>query len=201
MQNVVDPVLLALIIYAAYPGVSWWGNVELIFCRGWSHTTSMGFEVLPLCFAAYIDAYWIVANNAIAGGMMTTASYSLFVKGAAFHATYGNSCLTAPFRTGVGTLLGLFFILGTKSLPDRHTDLKLSALGAADTRNILLIVFFMSLHSFSEGMGFGFSFGGEHGRGLHSFISVSLKVHNVLEGLTVVITLLPHKMSKATAAI
>lgn len=202
--------LLALITYAAYPGATW-GNdndddaleptVHTVFYYGWISAISTGLGVLPLCFAADIDAYWIGVSNAIAGGMMTAASYSLFAEGAAFHDAHDDSCLAAPLRTGLGALLGLLFILGTKSFLDRHEDVKLGALGGADARKILLIVFVMTLHSFSEGVGIGVSFGGEHGRGLGVFISASLAVHNIPEGLAVAIVLLPRKVSKATAAI
>ena len=79
MQDVVDHVLLALIIHAAYLGVSWQGNavldhtVHTNFHCDWISAISMGFGVLPLCFAADINAYWIGVINAIAWGMMTVA--------------------------------------------------------------------------------------------------------------------------------
>ena len=52
------PFLLALITYAAYPGVSWWGDAALeptvhtVFHYGWISVISTGFCVLLLCFAA-----------------------------------------------------------------------------------------------------------------------------------------------------
>ena len=115
--------------------------------------------------------------------MMTVASYSLFAKGPAFHDANNTSFLTAPLQTSLGAFPGLLFILGTKSFLDYHKDVKLSAIGGANARNILHIVFAVTLHSFSKGVGIGVSFGEEHGRGLGVFILVSLTVHNVPEGL------------------
>ena len=85
--------------------------------------------------------------------MMTTTSYSLFAEGPTPNNTHDNSCLAAPLWTGLGALFGLLFILGTKSFLDRHEDTKLSALGGADVHKILLIVFVLTLHSFSKVVG------------------------------------------------
>ena len=51
--------------------------------------------------------------------------------------------------------LGLLFILGTKRFLDENEDVKLGSLNGADSRKILLIIFVMTLHSFSEGVGIG----------------------------------------------
>jgi len=198
--------LLALITCAAYPGAAWGREseptVHTVFYYGWISAISTGLGVLPLCFVAEINEYWIGVSNALAGGMMTAASYSLFLEGCTFRddrdAALG---LSAPLRTGLGAALGLLFILGTKRFLDRHEEVKLGSLSGADAKKILLIVFVMTLHSFSEGVGIGVSFGGEHGGGLGVFISASLAVHNIPEGLAVAIVLLPRKVSRATAAL
>jgi zinc transporter ZupT len=148
-----------------------------------------------------MEPYWIGVSNAIAAGMMCAASYSLFLEGCTFHEPNDESTLSSTVRTGIGAALGLLFILGTKSFLDKYEDLKVGSLSGADTKKILLIVFVMTLHSFSEGVGIGVSFGGEHGHDLGVFISASLSVHNVPEGLAVAIVLLPRKVSKVTAAI
>lgn len=198
--------ILAIITYAIYPGTTWGNNaleptMHTVFYYGWISAISTGFGVLPLCFVSEMKGYWIGVSNAIAAGMMFAASYSLFLEGCTFCDNNDDSCLSATLRTGLGCLLGLLFILGTKSFLDQNEDVKLGSLSGADTRKILLIVFVMTLHSFSEGVGIGVSFGGEHGNGLGVFISASLAVHNIPEGLAVAIVLLPRKVSKATAAI
>ncbi|KAL7533592.1 hypothetical protein ACHAXR_005337 [Thalassiosira sp. AJA248-18] len=206
LRSYVIIAILAIITYAAYPGTTWGENaleptMHTVFYYGWISAISTGFGVLPLCFVSEMKEYWIGVSNAIAAGMMCAASYSLFLEGCTFYDDNDASRLSATIRTGIGCLLGLLFILGTKSFLDRNEDVKLGSLNGADTRKILLIVFVMTLHSFSEGVGIGVSFGGEHGNDLGVFISASLAVHNVPEGLAVAIVLLPRKVSKATAAI
>lgn len=199
-------ILLAIITYATYPGNTL-GNkgldptIHTVFYYGWISAISTGFGVLPLCFVREMKEYWVGVSNAIAAGMMCAASYSLFVEGCTFHDDNDDSSLSPVVRTAIGCAMGLLFILGTKSFLDSHEDVKVGSLSGADTRKILLIVFVMTLHSFSEGVGIGVSFGGEHGNELGVFISASLAVHNIPEGLAVAIVLLPRKVSKATAAI
>jgi zinc transporter ZupT len=133
--------------------------------------------------------------------MMVAASYSLFVEGCTYSDPSDNSWLPAPLRTVVGAVLGLLFILATKKFLDQYEDLKVGVLGGANARKALLIFFVMTLHSFSEGVGIGVSFGGLHGSDLGVFISASLAVHNVPEGLAIAVVLLPRGVSIVTAAV
>lgn len=149
-----------------------------------------------------MNDYYIGLSNAVAAGMMCAASYSLFLEGATFVDIHDTSTLSPQIRTLLGCVLGLLFIICTKKFLDGHEDeVKFGSLSGADTRKLLLIVFVMTLHSFSEGVGIGVSFGGEHGKEFGKFISASLAVHNVPEGLAVAIALIPRRVSKATAAI
>ncbi len=139
--------------------------------------------------------------TAIAAGMMIAASYSLMIEGWIFEEEDDSSEIASSTRTIIGAVLGLVFILGTKSFLEKHEELKVAGLQGADARKVLLIIFVMTLHSFSEGIGIGVSFGGSNGSELGVFISASLAVHNVPEGLAVAIVLLPRKISKLTASL
>ena len=146
-------------------------------------------------------SFLIFVATAIAAGMMIAASYSLFMEGATYDDPHDNSEYSTEMRTVAGAALGLVFILGTKKFLDQYEDLKMGDLGGADARKALLIFFVMTVHSFSEGVGVGVSFGGVHGSKLGTFISASLAAHNVPEGLAIAVVMLPRGMSTMAAAV
>mmetsp|Transcript_53884 Transcript_53884/g.80061 ORF Transcript_53884/g.80061 Transcript_53884/m.80061 type:complete len:357 (-) Transcript_53884:87-1157(-) len=203
-KTIVGAVLLLLISYFTYPDTLQpigEPTVHHVFYYGWITAISTGFGVLPLVFVPDLDKFWIGVSNAVAAGMMTAASYSLITEGCTCAEPDDTSEISSTVRTAIGVALGLTFILCTKKFLDTHEDLKVGTLDGADARKVILIMFVMTLHSFSEGVGIGVSFGGEHGNELGLFISASLAVHNVPEGLAVAIVLLPRKVSKLTAAL
>ena len=159
-----------------------------------------------------MEGWWIGVSNAIAGGMMIAASCSLCYEGVTFSddlpsslsaSASASSPLFGLFRTSLGVLSGLLFIVATKAFLHKYEDLKAGGLlaGGADARRVLLIVFVMIMHSFSEGVGIGVSFGGASGGKLGLFISLSLAVHNVPEGLAVALVLLPKRLRIGTVAL
>jgi ZIP family zinc transporter len=123
--------------------------------------------------------------------MMIAASYSLLTEGCTFDDPHDNTELSSGIRTGLGAVVGLVFIVLTEKFLSKYEDLSIGGLGGADAKRALLIFFVMTLHSFSEGVGIGVSFGGTHGSELGVFISASLAVHNIPEGLAMAVTLLP----------
>lgn len=71
-------------------------------------------------------------------------------------------------------------------------------MGGLDARKALLVVGVITVHSFTEGVGIGVSFGGSQALGL--FISLALAVHNVPEGLAISLVLVPRGVGRVRAA-
>ena len=103
------------------------------------------------------------------------------------------------FRTLAGALLGLGFIVAARRLlrQDEHPAV-FAGMGGLDARKALLIVGVMTVHSFTEGVGIGVSFGGGEALGL--FISLALAVHNIPEGLAISLVLVPRGVGWVRAA-
>mmetsp|Transcript_17583 Transcript_17583/g.50641 ORF Transcript_17583/g.50641 Transcript_17583/m.50641 type:complete len:316 (+) Transcript_17583:393-1340(+) len=176
-------------------------SIQHVFYYGWLTAVSTGLGAIPLALAPNLSAYWVGISNAIAAGMMIMASYSLFYEGCYFEDPHDTSGIPSSYRTALGALIGLVFINITEKFLSGHDDLNVGGLGGADARRALLIFFVMTLHSFSEGVGIGVSFGGVHGSELGVFISASLAVHNIPEGLAMAVTMMPRGTSLLTAMV
>ena len=131
--------------------------------------------------------FFSITITAIAAGMMIAASYSLIHEGCTFEDAKDTAELSVLVRTGIGAAIGLVFINVTERVLADYEDLTIGGLGGADAKRALLIFFVMTLHSFSEGVGIGVSFGGSHGSELGVFISTSLAVHNIPEGVSIAV--------------
>lgn len=70
----------------------------------------------------------------------------------------------------------------------------------ADARRVLLVLAVMTLHSLSEGVGLGVSFGSAHDH-FGVLIAGTLAFHNVPEGLAVCLVLIPRGVPVAEAAL
>jgi zinc transporter ZupT len=77
-------------------------------------------------------------------------------------------------------------------------DLHIGNITGADARKAFLIVGVMTLHSFSEGVGVGVSFGG--GQALGELITAAIAIHNIPEGLAISLVLIPRGTSVIRAA-
>ena len=178
-------------------------SVYFVLAYGWITAVSTGLGVVPFLFTTQeLSQRWLGCANSIAAGMMLTASGTLAFEG--FHAEdasqdnmhWGISCSN---RMGMGFLLGVVFIIFIKWLLDGD-DVGVGELQGADAKRALLVVAVMTLHSFAEGVGIGVAFSGAGGRELGTFISLSLAIHNVPEGLAVAVVLIPRGVSKISTA-
>lgn len=139
-----------------------------------------GLGALPLLFVRTAARSLLGISNAIAAGLMLGASFRLFEEGA----TYG------LWRVVLGVLLGLAFIaLSQKVLEGRNQVVQIGRLRGDDAVKGLLLVAVMTLHSVTEGVGVGVSFGG--GMELGVFITIAIAVHNIPEGLAISLVLVP----------
>jgi len=149
-----------------------------------------GAGALPFLFVGDMSRTWLGVSNALASGLMLAASFGLVYEGAEF----------GLWRTVLGVLLGLVFIVATRSLiRTSESPLVFAQMRSFDARKALLIVGVMTLHSFTEGVGVGVSFGG--GQDLGLFITIAIAVHNIPEGLAISLVLVPRGVGVARAAL
>jgi hypothetical protein len=91
-------------------------NTSYVFYHGWITAISTGLGVLPFFFVTDPSKFVMGVSNAIAGGMMIAASYSLSYEGAAIKLDMG------PYHDwitpGVAQILNTFI-----SITGRSTDL------------------------------------------------------------------------------
>lgn len=97
--------------------------------------------------------------------------------------------------TLVGFAVGVVFLIATKTVLDRFESVEISDISSADLNKMFLIIFVMTLHSLTEGIGIGVSFGGHTGMQFGPFVSLSLALHNVPEGLAVALVLSQRKVN------
>jgi len=148
-----------------------------------------GFGALPFAFVKSFPRNWLGIGNAIAAGLMLAASFGLIYEGT-------NESL---WRTMVGVIVGLVFILWSHHYLEKYEDLDIGDLRGLDARKALLIVGVMTLHSFAEGVGVGVSFGGGIAFGL--FVTIAIAVHNIPEGLAISLVLVPRGVAWWKAAL
>src|SRR5262245_3790125 len=130
---------------------------------------------------------WLGISNALASGFMLSASGALIIEGA----------IRGFWRVWAGAIAGVVFIYATHRLIGER-ELRFAELRGADAMKAVLIVAVMTLHSFSEGVGVGVSYGG--GAELGVLITIAIAIHNIPEGLAISLVLVPRGASVRSAA-
>jgi ZIP family zinc transporter len=165
-------------------------GVTQVFLFALLTALATGLGATPFLFAKHFTRRWLGVSNAVACGLMLAASFGLIYEGVAYDLV----------RTLLGVLIGLaFIVLSRNLLQKREHHVGFAQMGGLDAHKALLLVGVMTVHSFTEGMGVGVSFGG--GQALGLFITLAIAVHNIPEGLAISLVLVPRGMSVARAAL
>ncbi len=153
-----------------------------VFLYAMVTAVATGLGALPFLFFKRITREWLGYSNAVAAGLMLTASFTLIFEGLEL----------SLWLTVLGILSGLLFILVSDNWLGKRSDLSISNLRGADARKAIMILGVMTLHSFTEGVGVGVSFG--NGRDLGIFITAAIAIHNIPEGLAISLIMIPRGM-------
>jgi zinc transporter ZupT len=159
----------------------------LVFVAALITAVATGLGAIPFAFIRTVSKEMVAYANAIAAGLMMGASFGLVAEGT----NYGAS------QTVTGGVLGVIFILITQRYLAGH-EVEFGGLKGADARQMILMIIVMTVHSFSEGVAVGVSFGG--GMALATVITVAIAVHNIPEGLAISAVLRPKGQSVGKCA-
>ncbi len=153
-----------------------------------------GLGVLPFAFRSDWSGVQMGLANALAAGLMTAAGGLLLWEGAASTSTTWPLGLTL-----LGLIFGVGFVWATRAVLNRYDDLHVGDLSGADAAQAILIVGVMTLHSMTEGIGVGVSYGGGEALGL--YVTFAIALHNIPEGLAIALVLVPRGTSVPRAAL
>jgi ZIP family zinc transporter len=163
-------------------------TVATVFLAALVTALATGLGALPLRLRTNIEGRGLGLATSVAAGFMVGASAGLLWEGV------GSSI---P-KTLVGAGMGAVFILLTSALLGRRRHLEFGGLRGTDALGAVMIVGVMTLHSFTEGIGVGVSFGDSEALGV--LIAIAIAVHNIPEGLAISLVLVPRGVSVARSA-
>lgn len=156
-------------------------DVAIVFLLALLTAVATGLGALPFIFVKDLTPGWLGTSNALASGLMLSASFGLVYEGV----SYG------LWRTLLGVVLGLAFIVLTRLFLQlrKRQPVGFTEMSDLDASKAILIVGVMTLHSLTEGVSVGVSFVG--GQDLGLFITLAIAVHNIPEGLAISLVLVP----------
>ena len=153
-----------------------------VFLYGLLTAAATGLGAIPFAFVNKVSARTIGGSNAIASGLMLGASLGLVLEGGAL----------GPGGVAIGGASGLAFVLLAQRWM-RGREVTVGDLRGVDARKAALLLIVMTVHSFSEGVAVGVSFGGEGALAVP--ITLAIAVHNIPEGLAISAVLRPRGTS------
>jgi len=156
-------------------------DVLLVFSYALLTALATGLGALPFLFVRSLSDRAIAYANAGAAGLMLGASFGLVSEGTGH----------GRIETLAGALAGVLFIVAAQRfLGDREEeDIVFEAVRGDSARKMILVLVVMTVHSFSEGVAVGVSFGG--GITLAALITIAIAIHNIPEGVAITAVLRP----------
>jgi len=142
-----------------------------------------GLGAFPFFFFRKVTDEWISYGDALASGLMLTASFRLITEGLEY------DLWKLLFGLAAGTVL----IWWSRRKLAGQNNLEVGDLEGANALKAMMIVGVMTVHSFAEGVGVGVSFGG--GKDFGTFISLAIAIHNIPEGLAISLILVSRGIS------
>ncbi|KAG7390940.1 hypothetical protein PHYBOEH_006884 [Phytophthora boehmeriae] len=175
-------------------------NARYVWWCGWLTAVATGLGALPFYWIRNMDKYWLGICNGLAAGMMLAATGCLFYEGW-YLPQATDYAVSVSYRLVLGAFLGVLFIKFTKVFLEDYDDVSVCGLHGLDARKALLIMAVMTLHSVSEGIGVGVSFGGEGGIRRGHIVTMTMAIHNIPEGVAISLSLVPRGLSVFYAAL
>lgn len=163
---------------------------------------------VPFAFLKNVSAKTLGKINAIAASLMIAASIGLMYEALASwevikswtNRNIAEFYFWVPYVAwwvAIGTLAWLYFILRSEKKLSKYNNLSIDMLTWVDAKKALLILWVMTLHSFSEGIAIWVSFGPSMAFGI--FIAIALALHNIPEWLAISATMVPKGMKRRKA--
>lgn len=146
-----------------------------------------GIGAIPFFFIKKISDSFLGKANAIAAGLMLSASYNLIFEG------YRED----EVMTLIGMISGVAFVILADKWMNRSFDMEVKDLVGAGSKKMLLFLGIMTIHSFAEGVSVGVSFANTLEFGV--FIAIAIAVHNIPEGLAISLVMVPKGTSPLKA--
>ena len=161
--------------------------VFIVFIYALITALATGVGALPFFFIRKISDSFLGKANALAAGLMLSASYNLIFEG------YKED----EWMTLIGMLAGILLVIGADRWMDSRFDLEIKDLVGAGSKKMLLFLGIMTVHSFAEGVSVGVSFASTMEFGI--FIAIAIAVHNIPEGLAISLVMIPKGTSPIKA--
>ncbi len=150
-----------------------------VFIYSFITAIATGIGAIPFFFIKNISDSFLGKANAVASGLMLSASYNLIFEG----------YLENEWMTLAGMLLGVVLVITADNWMNKKFDVEVKDLVGAGSKKMLLFLGIMTIHSFAEGVSVGVSFANTLEFGI--FIAIAIAVHNIPEGLAISLVMVP----------